>query len=81
MNLEQAQDIFDDIVDLCYDTENPHLIEIIRPIIKDVEFADDIAEVIRSCEELQVFLNELDFLPDEEESVQDVHELIEKLSE
>ena len=81
MNLEQSKNIFNEIVDLCYETENPQLIEVVSPIVREVYQADDLADVIRSCEELQVFLGELDFLPEEEESVQDVNELIERLSE
>jgi len=81
MTLKQAQDIFDEIVELCYDTKNPRLIKVIAPLVKEVDIADDLADILRSCEELQVFLNEMDIPEEDEDSVQDVNELIEKLSE
>ena len=81
MNLEQAQDIFYDIVDLCYETENPKLIELVNQLHREVESAEDISSIIRSTEELVVIINEMDFEIIEEEQIRDVRELIEKLSE
>ena len=81
MELEQAQDIFYDIVDLCYETENSKLIELVNQLHQEVELATDLSAIIRSTEELVVIINEMDFLLEEEDQIQDVRELIEKLSE
>ena len=81
MNLTNAKQLFEEIVDLCYQTENQQLIEAVNYIYPEVEDAEDIAKIISSAEELQVNINEMDFLPEEEEDVQEMHEKIEKLSE
>lgn len=81
MTFQEAKTIFSELLELCHQTDNPRLIEIASALHQEVERANDLADIIRSAEELQVNLNELDFLPEEEEPVQDMHELIEKLSE
>lgn len=81
MNLEQAKEIFDQIIELCYQINSPRLNEIVEPIIREVEYADDQYDVARNAEEIQVNLNEIDFFDEEEEIVQEMHNLIEKLSE
>lgn len=81
MNLKQAKELFEEIVDICYQTDNPKLIEAIAPLYIDVENAKDVSQIINYAEELQVFLNEMDILPEEEEDIQDVQEKIEMLSE
>lgn len=81
MNLEQAKEIFDQIIELCYQINSPRLNEIVEPIIREVEYADDQYDVARNAEEIQVNLNEIDFFDEEEEIVQEMHLLIEKLSE
>jgi len=81
MNLETAKQMFEDIVELCHETENFRLIEIADSIYSEVIHADNLSDVIRSAEELQVNLNDMEFLPEEEDNVQDMHEKIEKMSE
>lgn len=81
MNLKQAQEIFDQIIELCYQINSPRLNEFIEPLIREVERAEDQYDVARNAEEIQVHLNEMDFLEEEEELVQEMHNLIEKLSE
>ena len=81
MNLEQAQDILEEIIDICYEIDHPVLHELIEPIYRDILSATKLSEVIASSAELQVHIQELNLLPDEEETMQDVHERIEKLSE
>jgi len=81
MKLEKAKELFNEIADICYQTENPRLIEAITPLYRDVEVANDVEQIISYAEELQVCINEIDILPDEEEDVQEVHEKIELLSE
>jgi len=81
MNLDGAKQLFEEIVDLCQQTQNQQLIEIAASLYPEVEQADDLTKVISSAEELQVNLNEMEFLPEEEEDVQEMHEKIEKMSE
>lgn len=81
MNLEKAKELFNEIVDICYQTENHSLIESIQPIYRDVEKAQDLSQIIGYAEELQVCLNEMEVLPEEEDEVQEMHEKIELLSE
>lgn len=81
MNVNQAKQLFEEIIDLCYQTENQQLIEIAASIYPEVEDATDVAKVKSSAEELQVNLHEMEFLPEEEGDVQEMHEKIELLSE
>jgi len=81
MNLKKAKELFEEIADICYLTENPKLIEAIGPIYRDVETAKDVPQIIGYAEELQVCLNEIDIMPEEEEDVQEMQEKIEMLSE
>jgi len=81
MKIEKAKKLFNEIVDICYQTENQRLIEAIAPIYSDVENAKDVAQIIDYAEELQICLNEIDILPEEEDDVQEMHEKIEMLSE
>jgi len=81
MNLKEAKQLFEEIVELCYQTENQQLIETIEQIYPEVEEATAVFKVISSAEELQVIINEIEFLPEEEEDVQELQEIIEKLSE
>ncbi|HIP31409.1 MAG TPA: hypothetical protein EYG86_01465 [Crocinitomicaceae bacterium] len=81
MKLNAAKQLFEEIVDLCYQTENQQLIETITNIYPEVEDAQDVSKIIYSVEELQVNLNEIEFLPEDEEDIQEMLEKIEKLSE
>ena len=81
MNIEAAKQIFEEIVDICYQTENQQLIETVNQIYQDVQNSSEISHIIASAEELQITLNETDFLPEEEDDIQEMHKKIEKLSE
>jgi hypothetical protein len=81
MELEQAQELFEQIVELCYETENPRLIEVAESIYPEVERADDVTKIVSSCMELIVVINEEDFTEDEQDIVNDIEEMIESLSE
>lgn len=81
MNLEEAKDIFDQIVELCYKIEDPKFLERVEPIIRESEIAQHISDLARNGEEIQVNINEMEFLEEEEEIILELHKLIEKLSE
>lgn len=81
MKLKEARKIFEKIVELCYDSENPRLIEVVESIYQDVEEADSFSDIATSCMEIQIAINEEDFTEDEEDIVKDIEELIESLSE
>lgn len=81
MNLEDAKQLFEEIVELCYESGNPRIIEVLEDIYSEVENAEDLSKMILTLEELQVAINESDILPEEEDSIQDVQQKIELLSE
>jgi hypothetical protein len=81
MNLDKAIDLFEEIVEICYEMDNPLILEALEPIYRDVLLATDINQVIISAAELQLNIREMDLLPEEEDPAQDVAEKIEKLSE
>ena len=81
MDLNEAKQLFEEIVELVYETENPRLIETVESIYPEVKDAVDLNRVIMSCEELQVAINETDILPVEEDNVQEVQDKIELMSE
>ena len=82
MELEEALELFEEIVELCYESENPRIIEVIEDIYSEVTSLKDVTKIIISLEELQVAINEADFeTEDEEEILCEVKEKIELLSE
>jgi len=81
MELEEAREIFEKIVELCYEIENPRLIEIIESIYPEIDRAEDASDICTSCQEIQIIINEEDFTEDEEEVVGEIQEMIESLSE
>ena len=82
MNLKEAKELFEEITELCYESENPKIIEIIEDIYSEVSNSRDVSKIISSLEELQVAINEADFETDEEEELLcEVQEKIELLSE
>ena len=81
MNLKKAKQLFEEIVDICYQTENPKLIEAVEPIYRDVEASQDVSQIIVYAEELQVVMNEMDIDEEKEDDIQDIQEKIEMLSE
>lgn len=81
MKLKQALELFERVVELCYDSENPRLIEVAESIYNDAIQADDINDIIESCSEIQIVINEEDFLDSEQEYVNEIQEIIESLSE
>lgn len=81
MKLKTAREVFERIVELCYDSENPRLIEVIESIYPDVEIADSYSDIYTSCQEIQIVINEEDFTDEEEEVIGEIEELIESLSE
>lgn len=81
MNLREAKELFEEIVELCYDSGNPRIIEVIEEIYSEVKNARDLSKMILTLEELQVAINEADILPEEEDIISEVQEKIELLSE
>lgn len=81
MELEEAQELFEEIVELCYETENPRLIEVVESIYSEVSNATEVSKIIISCVELQVAINEEDFTDEEEDAISEIQEMIESLSE
>ena len=81
MKLKDAKELFNKIVDLFYDSGNQRLIEVIESIYPDATAAEDTADIVSCCEELQVAINEIDVYSEEEEFVQEINDLIEHLNE
>ena len=81
MKLKKALELFERIVELCYDSENPRLIEVAESIYNDAQQADDLSDIIEICEEIQVVINEEEFLESEEEYVDEIQSIIESFSE
>lgn len=81
MNLKEALNLFEEIVELCYQTENPRLIEVLEDIYPEASNANNISKLIISCAELQIVIDEEDFTEDEEETIGEIEMKIELLSE
>ncbi len=81
MELDEAKDLFEEIVELCYDTENPRIIEIIEDIYSEAQSARDLPKLISMLEELQVVINSEDLTEDEEDITNEIQEKIELMSE
>lgn len=81
MELEEAKEIFEQIVELCYETENPRLIEVIESIYPEVDKAEDASDICTSCQEIQIIINEEYFTEDEQDVIWEIQEKIESLLE
>lgn len=81
MNLNKAKQLFEEIVDICYEIQNQQLIEFVSSIYPEVESAENLTQVILSAEELQININEIEFMPEEEEDIQEIQNKIENMSE
>lgn len=81
MKLKEAYKLFDEIIELCYQMENQQLIVFIESIATELEEASDVSDIITLAEEMQVIMNDIDFLDEEEENSQEIIELIERFFE
>ena len=81
MELQEAMELFEEIVELCYETENPRIIEVIEEIYSEVEYSTSVPKVLSALEELQVVINQQDLTEDEEEITNEIQEKIELMSE
>jgi len=81
MELESALELFEEIVELCYESEIPKIIETIESIYSEASESTSISKLLLSLEELQLTINESDILEEEEEILNEVKEKIELLSE
>lgn len=81
MKFKKARQIFEKISELCYDSDNPRLIEVIESLYNDIETADSVTDIISMCDEIQIAINEEDFSDEEEDFVDEIEQLIESLVE
>ena len=81
MKLKQARQIFERISELCYDSDNPRLIEVIESLYNDIEKADSVSDIISMCDEIQITINEEDFTDEEKEFIDEIQQLIESMIE
>ena len=61
MNLKDAKNILDEILDLCYQAEDPFLNESAEGIYRDVQSTKTPEQVLRCASELMIFVNETQF--------------------
>ena len=81
MDINTAKQLFEEIVELCYESRNPDLISAIEAMYDELEEATRVPKLVSLAEELQVVINETDVLPEEEDAIQEIQEKIEMLSE
>ena len=81
MHLEEGQEIFNEIIELCYQINDLKLIDFVEAILPETESSTDISQLVSTGEELIITLNEIEFTDEEEDIVKDIMENIEKLSE
>jgi len=81
MKLEEALEMFEEIVELCYETEHPRLIEITEELYPEITQSDNIEEIVSALEEFVITINQLDFTEDEEELTSEIIEKINLISE
>jgi len=82
MELEIALEIFEEIMNSCYNIDNKKFHTIADAIYREVINSKDVSAIVILAEELQVNIDEMDLDEDgEEEIIQEIKENIEKLSE
>jgi hypothetical protein len=58
MNIKEAKNLIDEILDLCSQIEDPILTESAEGIYRDVQAAKTVEHVIQCASELMIFINE-----------------------
>lgn len=81
MDFDKAQDIFNEILELCNESQVPRLLEIASTLYQELDYCTETEDFKRHAEELQVVINEIDFDEEEEEYLESIEQLIEKLQE
>lgn len=81
MELQEAKDLFEEIVEIIYDLDNQKMIEAVEAIYSDASRAKSMGKLFMSLEELVVMLGEIDMNPDEEDAFKDIQEKIEIMGE
>lgn len=81
MNLEEALEMFDEIVELCYETEHPRLIEITQELYPEITKSKSIEQITVALEEFNIAINQLEFTDEEQELTSEIADKINLLSE
>ena len=81
MKLKEAKQLFEKILEISYQTENFLLIENVVRIYPEIKQSSEINQIIELAEELQINIDEIDFLPEELDDVSEILDNIEKLFE
>ena len=81
MELESALELFEEIAELCYESANPKIIGVLEEIYSEVKESKSVSKVTLLLEELQIEINQTEMLEEEEETLNEVQEKIELLSE
>lgn len=81
MEIKEAIQLFEEIVELIYETENPKLIEVLEGIYSEATISPDILSLEEACLELVIVINEEEFEEEEEEIINEIQEKIELMSE
>ena len=79
MDLKTAKELFEEIVELCYNTSNNRLIDVVDDIYNDIIESDSISEIIVFLSEIHVVINEEDIPPEEGDIIYEIQEKIESL--
>lgn len=81
MKINQAKEIFEEIVELSYKIENHKLSKIIDSIYPEVHNSRSLNDIRQAIEEVSIFINQEDFDADDIEIVDEIIQLIEKIIE
>lgn len=81
MELQEAKDLFEEIVEIIYDLDNPKMISAVEAIYSDASRAKSMGKLFMSLEELIVMLEDIDLNSDEEDALKDIQEKIEQMGE
>jgi arginyl-tRNA--protein-N-Asp/Glu arginylyltransferase len=81
MKLKEGQLLFEEITELCYQTEDSRLITFIESINQEIQEAESMEDLVSLAEELQVYVNEAEVQEEQEELFMELQEIIEKLFE
>ena len=81
MKLKEALEMFDEIVELCYETEHPRLIELVQELYPEITGSKNVEQIITALEEFNIEINNLDFSDEEEEMTSEIVDKINILSE
>lgn len=81
MKLEEAKELFEEIVESIYELDNPQMQACTESIYSEASNAKSLSRLMMTMDELIVLLTDVDMTEDEEDAFKDIQEKIELMGQ